>query len=97
MNKAVEQASNALGQGFSAMVWHQVSSISRVRVYFIRIGIIFTGLGISKKFHVPFNHPTAFVVYSIMLVSIVASFIWGGLHVINPEYYAILELKGFIK
>lgn len=95
MNKAVEQASNTLGQGLSAMVWQQV---------FIGIGFILLGVVLSlliwvlvKKFHVPFNHPTAFVVYSLMLIVIVASFIWGVLHVINPEYYAILELKGFIK
>ena len=95
MNKAVEQASNALGQGLSAMVWQQVL----IGVGFILFGLILSLLiwVLVKKFHVPFNHPTAFVVYSVMLLVIVASFVWGGLHVINPEYYAILELKGFIK
>lgn len=95
MNKAVEQASNTLGQGLSAMVWQQVL----IGVGFILFGLILSLLiwVLVKKFHVPFNHPTAFVVYSVMLLVIVASFVWGGLHVINPEYYAILELKGFIK
>ena len=95
MNKAVEQASNTLGQGLTAMVWQQVL----IGVGFILLGVVLSLLiwVLVKKFHVPFNHPTAFVVYSLMLLVIVASFIWGGLHVINPEYYAILELKGFIK
>ena len=95
MNKAVEQASNTLGQGLSAMVWQQVL----IGIGFILFGLILSLLiwVLVKKFHVPFNHPTAFVVYSLMLLVIVASFVWGGLHVINPEYYAILELKGFIK
>lgn len=95
MNKAVEQASNTLGQGLSAMVWQQVL----IGIGFILFGLILSLLiwVLVKKFHVPFNHPTAFVVYSVMLLVIVASFVWGGLHVINPEYYAILELKGFIK
>lgn len=95
MNKAVEQASNTLGQGLSAMVWQQVL----IGVGFILFGLILSLLiwVLVKKFHVPFNHPTAFVVYSVMLLVIVVSFVWGGLHVINPEYYAILELKGFIK
>lgn len=95
MNKAVEQASNTLGQGLSAMVWQQVL----IGIGFILLGVVLSLLiwVLVKKFHVPFKHPTAFVVYSLMLIVIVASFIWGGLHVINPEYYAILELKGFIK
>ncbi|BCG66452.1 hypothetical protein [Staphylococcus phage vB_SsapH-Golestan101-M] len=95
MDKAIEKASNALGQGFSTMVWQQVL----IGVGFILLGVVLSLLiwVLVKKFHVPFNHPTAFVVYSLMLIVIVASFIWGVLHILNPEYYAILELKGFIK
>ncbi|WFG34097.1 hypothetical protein F10086_175 [Staphylococcus phage vB_SauM_JDF86] len=95
MDKAIEKASNALGQGFSTMVWQQV--LIGLGFVLLSVALAFVIWVLVKKFQVPFNNPTAFVVYVIMIVAIVASFIWGVLHILNPEYYAILELKGFIK
>lgn len=95
MDKAVEKASSALGQGFSTMVWQQVL----IGLGFVLLSVVlsFVIWVLVRKFQVPFNNPIAFVVYVIMIVAIVASLIWGVLHILNPEYYAILELKGFIK
>lgn len=95
MNKTLEQLSDIAGQGVSSLVFQQVL----VGIGFVLLGLLFIGLVwvLTKKLQIPFNHPTAFVVYVSMLIIAIASLIWGGLHILNPEYYALLELKGFFK
>lgn len=92
MNDVLEQASHIVGESAKALVFHQVL----VGLGFIILGLVLCVIVwvLFNKFHVSIVHPTAFVVYTVLLVSIVASFIYGGLHVINPEYYALLQLKG---
>lgn len=95
MNKSVEQVSEVVGQGLSAMVFQQViEGIGFILVSLVLAVLI--GVAVTK---LKVNLSNGIVIIALLIMGLIAivSFICGLLHVVNPEYWAILELKGFIK